>query len=211
MKIFGVKLLVLAAAALMMTSCGSGADDLASGPDDTSDSDTSTSSPSTDAPVASTDPPVPSTDAPVPTTDAPVPTTDAPVPSTDPPVGGGDLPIVTLDITISHPDFDDVKYTISCLGDTATITGDDTGLDDLRACKRLGRQAVRKRLVQGPKKEFACTDQFGGPDVARIVGTYDGADGVPVDATANRINGCAIADWDDLLSGVLPRAVGVVQ
>lgn len=201
MRNIGSKLFVLAAL-LVVAACGSDTGD-AGAPDDTVDSNSSTSTTSTDAPVSSTDAPDSGTDPASATTDAPG--------TTEAPLGGGDLPIATLEITISHPEFDDVTYTISCLGDTATIIGDVAELEAVTACQRLGDAEVRQRLVTGPKKEIACTEQYGGPDVARIVGTYDGVDGVKVDATVDRINGCAISDWDNLLAGVLPRAVGVVQ
>jgi hypothetical protein len=36
---------------------------------------------------------------------------------------------------------------------------------------------------------------FGGPEEAKVYGTYDGEE---VDATFNRTNGCEIARWDSL-------------
>lgn len=47
---------------------------------------------------------------------------------------------------------------------------------------------------------------YGGPDVALVTGTLDEQ---PVDATADRTNGCGISDWDDLLGAVLPNPIGV--
>ncbi|MET0930981.1 MAG: SSI family serine proteinase inhibitor [Aeromicrobium sp.] len=40
-----------------------------------------------------------------------------------------------------------------------------------------------------------CSQQYGGPQVATITGTYDGED---VDATFNRENGCEIDRWEKL-------------
>ncbi len=121
---------------------------------------------------------------------------------------GGDGTLATVDIVISHPDADDVSYTISCLGDTATIIG-DVDLDDFKACDQLGDDAVRERLLNGAPTDRACTEQYGGPDVATITGTYDGVDGPKVDTTIDRSNGCGIDEWDSLLSQLLPGALGV--
>lgn len=134
---------------------------------------------------------------------------DLPVDS-DLPTGplGGDGTLATLDIVISHPDADDVSYVISCLGDTATIIG-DVSLSDFAACDQLGDNAVRERLLNGAPVDQACTEIYGGPDIATITGTYDGVDGPKVDTTIDRSNGCGIDEWDSLLSQVLPGALGV--
>ena len=39
----------------------------------------------------------------------------------------------------------------------------------------------------------ACTQQYGGPETARVTGSLDGKD---VDAKFSRVNGCEIARWD---------------
>jgi hypothetical protein len=41
--------------------------------------------------------------------------------------------------------------------------------------------------------DVACTEIFGGPQVARVHGTFRGE---PVDAHFNRTDGCEIARWD---------------
>jgi len=122
------------------------------------------------------------------------------------PLGAGTL--ATLDIVITHPDADDVSYTISCLGDTATITA-DVGLNDFAACQQLADDAVRDRLLNGAPKNQVCTEQYGGPDVATITGTYDGVDGPKINTTIDRSNGCGIDEWDSLLSRVLPNPLGM--
>ena len=62
-----------------------------------------------------------------------------------------------------------------------------------------GGDAV-ERLVNGADRQQACTEQYGGPDVARVTGSIAGR---PVDAILDRANGCGIADWD-LLQRMLP-------
>ncbi|MGI9606844.1 MAG: hypothetical protein ACR2P0_11960 [Acidimicrobiales bacterium] len=128
----------------------------------------------------------------------------------EPPLGAGPYPIATLDITITHPEAEEVRYTISCLGDTATVTG-DVSLSERAACERLADPDVRTRLIEGVPTDQVCTEQYGGPDIAVIVGTYDGVDGVVVDTTVDRVNGCGISDWDSLLAGVLPPPVGITS
>lgn len=124
------------------------------------------------------------------------------------PLGGGG-PLVTVDITITHPDADDVAYTISCLGDTATVIG-DVGISDFAACAQLADDADKdERLLDGVPGDQVCTEIYGGPDVATIVGTYDGVDGPAINTTIDRSNGCGISEWDTLLSEVLPTALGV--
>ncbi len=123
------------------------------------------------------------------------------------PLGGGGT-LATVDIVITYPDADDVTYTISCLGDTATIIG-DVALNDFAACDQLGDDLVRDRLLNGAPADRVCTEIYGGPDVATITGTYDGVDGPEVNTTVDRSNGCGIDEWDSLLSEVLPGARGV--
>jgi hypothetical protein len=128
--------------------------------------------------------------------------------SLPPPIGngGGDQAIGTIEVLITHPEADPVAYTIGCLGDAFPVTPEVPGIDGAAACQRLGDPAVLDRLVSGPPADQICTDIYGGPDVAEITGELDGA---PIDATVDRADGCGIADWDDLLAGVLPPALGV--
>lgn len=123
----------------------------------------------------------------------------------DEPIGGGPFPVADLEVVVEHPDRDTISYQITCLGDTATITG-EVDLDDQAACEALAREDVQRRLIEGPPADQICTEQYGGPDTATITGTIDET---PVDTVIDRTNGCGISDWDDLLADVLPPAVGV--
>jgi hypothetical protein len=129
---------------------------------------------------------------------------------TRPPPGddaGGPFGNADVEITIEHPERDTVRYRVVCEGDLATVTGDVAQVDENEACATLADPDAVTRLVEGPPEDQMCTEIYGGPDVATIVGTVDGDQ---VDATVDRTNGCGIADWDDLLGGLLPPAVGVV-
>ncbi len=122
------------------------------------------------------------------------------------PLGHGPYPVADLTVVVEHPDHPTVEYRVTCLGDTATITGDPDGVDGPGACTVLARPEVAQRLVDGPPTQRACTEIYGGPDTATITGTLDGA---AVDTVVDRTNGCGIAEWDDLLAGFLPPARGV--
>lgn len=50
-----------------------------------------------------------------------------------------------------------------------------------------------------------CTEQYGGPQTARVAGTWRGD---PVDLRLSREDGCAISQWD-ALGPLLPGPVGV--
>jgi hypothetical protein len=58
------------------------------------------------------------------------------------------------------------------------------------ACRRLAR--LRDPFAPVPKN-VACTEIYGGPQVARVRGYFRGAQ---VRATFNRTNGCEIARWN---------------
>jgi len=44
--------------------------------------------------------------------------------------------------------------------------------------------------------DVACTEQYGGPQTARVSGVWSGA---PVELALSRVDGCAIAQWDGLV------------
>ena len=58
------------------------------------------------------------------------------------------------------------------------------------ACRRLERM---DRPFQRPSDQAVCTEIYGGPEIAEIRGTFDGAQ---VDTTFARTDGCEIALWD---------------
>jgi hypothetical protein len=130
---------------------------------------------------------------------------DATIP--DGPLGAGPYPVATLDINVTYPEADDITYTITCLGDTATLLG-DVPLSADQACTALADADVRTRLIDGAPAGQVCTEIYGGPDIATIVGTHDGD---TVNTTVDRSNGCGIDDWDRLLGGILPPATGITE
>lgn len=141
--------------------------------------------------------------------DADGPTTTATPTSTEPPLGAGPYPIAELEIVVEHPDLAaPLTYRVVCLGDTATLQGDPVEVVDQDACAALARPETVSRLVDGPAEDRMCTEQYGGPDTATISGTIDDQ---AVDTVVDRVDGCGIADWDQVLAGLLPPALGVTD
>lgn len=74
-----------------------------------------------------------------------------------------------------------------------TLTCDPAGGDHPdaeAACRALDR--LDDPFAPVPA-DTACTEIYGGPQTARVTGTYRGE---PVDATFDRTNGCQIDRWD---------------
>jgi hypothetical protein len=69
------------------------------------------------------------------------------------------------------------------------------------ACQRLA--AGGRKLFAPVPRDAICTEIYGGPQVARVIGVVDGA---RVWATFNRTNGCHIDRWDRLSPWLLPDA-----
>jgi hypothetical protein len=89
------------------------------------------------------------------------------------------------------------RGTLTCTADGAS--GTDAFEDPAAAepaCAALTDAAGVAALDPTPA-DVACTEIYGGPDVATITGTVDGE---AVDATVTRTNGCEIARWDALLA-----------
>jgi Subtilisin inhibitor-like len=68
-----------------------------------------------------------------------------------------------------------------------------------RACTRL--MAAGMGLFTPISPRVACTEIYGGPQAARIVGTIKGK---RVFASFGRANGCHISRWDRLVPWLLP-------
>jgi hypothetical protein len=111
-----------------------------------------------------------------------------------------------LSVVVEHPDVDTVRYTIECGVDGASLRGDDVDVDAEAACLALAEGTVVRLLVHGPPEDQVCTEIYGGPDVATITGTLGGES---VDRRIDRVNGCGITTWDDVLGDVLPPARAV--
>lgn len=130
----------------------------------------------------------------------------SPAPNPTATVSAGDRHAVAdLEIAVGHPEAATVTYRILCLGDAARVEGQDR-IDGSVACTRLTDLQVRSRLVNGAPADQICTEIYGGPDTATITGIHEST---TVNTVIDRSNGCGINDWDRLLAGVLPPALGV--
>jgi len=77
-----------------------------------------------------------------------------------------------------------------------TLTCDPAGGNHpqpAQACAALGRAGAT--VFDPVPKDQACTMIYGGPQTAKVTGTYKGN---RVDATFKRTNGCEIARWEKL-------------
>ena len=88
------------------------------------------------------------------------------------------------------------RYTLTC---TDPVAGDLP--DAAAACAHL--RGMTDPFAQ-PASDVVCTEQFGGPQTARVTGRWAGAD---VDLRLSRSNGCRISQWDGL-GPLLPGPVG---
>jgi len=89
-------------------------------------------------------------------------------------------------------------------GDSETWTlvcdpASGTLLDPEAACERLADEG--SELFDPVPADTACTEIYGGPQVAQVDGTVDGE---PVSASFDRTNGCEISRWDALSPWLLP-------
>ncbi|PRY50714.1 subtilisin inhibitor-like [Geodermatophilus tzadiensis] len=116
--------------------------------------------------------------------------------TTGPATAAGDALTVEVDRGDGSPV---ERYTLTC-GD---VPGGDHP-DPAGACAHL---AGLDDPFAAPPTDRACTEVYGGPQTARVTGTWRGA---PVDRDHARTDGCRIAEWD-ALGPLLPGPVGVVD
>ena len=73
-----------------------------------------------------------------------------------------------------------------------------------QAAKACARLAATPNPFRPVPRDAMCTQVYGGPEEARVTGTYRGA---RVDARFNRVNGCEIDRWDRI-AVLFPVAAG---
>jgi hypothetical protein len=97
----------------------------------------------------------------------------------------------TLRIEVKRTKGGDLQEATLTCGDEPSATG---FIDDARAaCEAVAEN--RALLTEGPPDNIACTEIYGGPQEAAIVGAVGGDE---VDVTVTRTDGCGIANWDAL-------------
>jgi hypothetical protein len=96
---------------------------------------------------------------------------------------------VNLTLTVSDGEGKDAKATLTCDESTAEGTGFlESGAEE--ACRNA--RDLEKFLTTPPPEDRACTQIYGGPQKARITGTFGEKD---VAREITRSNGCDIEDW----------------
>jgi subtilisin inhibitor-like len=112
---------------------------------------------------------------------------------------GAPVPPDGLTVEVDRGDGSAVeRYTLTCDGRPG---GDHP--DRAAACAHLA--GVDDPFAPLPA-DVACTEQYGGPQTARVTGVWGGA---PVDLELSRTDGCRIDQWS-ALGPLLPGPVGVL-
>jgi hypothetical protein len=146
------------------------------------------------------------------TSESPSPQTSEPAPSEPPPGDSGSDessgptepgaepgdPATDLAIVLDPGSGELVEWTITCDPAGGSMS------DPASACETL--ISIGPRDVAPVPKDASCTMQYGGPQTARVTGTWNGT---KVDLTFSRQNGCEIARWDTM-DPVLPVGDGAL-
>jgi hypothetical protein len=107
------------------------------------------------------------------------------------PAAGGDIAPADDDLQVEFDSGDGTEpqtWTLSCLG---VVAGSHP--DAEAACARL--TTLKEPFAPIPD-DVACTEQFGGPQTAHVIGRWGGK---PVDLDVSRVDGCHISQWDALV------------
>ena len=88
---------------------------------------------------------------------------------------------------------DRVQWTLRCNPARGTLAR------AVNACRKLADGGAR--LFAPVPKDVACTEIYGGPQVARVVGSVKGD---RIWASLSRTNGCQISRWERLSPWLLP-------
>lgn len=139
-----------------------------------------------DGPVGSDDPA--SVTSLAPPTSVSVPTTGKPAPTTGPTATGA---AAEADLTVVVDDGAGTATTSTLICDAGRAGG--TLPTAAAACAALAE--VGARAFEEPPADQMCTEIYGGPQTATVVGTFAGAS---VDVALSRTNGCEIGRWDEL-------------
>jgi hypothetical protein len=117
--------------------------------------------------------------------------------SSDPAAGGIEQADDDLQVELDRGDGTEPEtWTLSCLG---AVQGSHPAPE--AACEHLA--SLDDPFAPLPA-DVVCTEQFGGPQTARVLGRWNGE---PVDLELSRTDGCRISQWD-ALGPLLPGPVG---
>jgi Subtilisin inhibitor-like len=85
-----------------------------------------------------------------------------------------------------------VKASPQAASKTWTLTCDPTGGDHPNAAKACAALAQHPNVFKATPKDQACTQIYGGPQVATVTGVWRGQ---PVNAKFTGLNGCEVDRW----------------
>jgi Subtilisin inhibitor-like len=119
-------------------------------------------------------------------TSVPAPAPESPAAPSGPGKGNAELAIIIVPAEGEA----EISYTLVCAEGVPAAESVHPAAD--AACAALKENAG---LVSpsAPATDQACTEQYGGPQKATVTGVVDG---VPVDASFSRTNGCEISAWE---------------
>jgi Subtilisin inhibitor-like len=115
---------------------------------------------------------------------------DATVPGTDSGAAGGGISRTENDLAVDLDPGDGstpFSWTLVCAG---VAEGSHPNAE--AACAHL--RGLAEPFAPLPT-DVACTEQYGGPETARVTGVWGGE---PVDLELSRTNGCTISQWSSL-------------
>jgi hypothetical protein len=120
---------------------------------------------------------------------------------------GGGSQTVNLTVSVTDGEGKEANGTLKCGEGSAVGSGflESAAAEHCKAARDL-----EKLLTTQPPKDRVCTQVYGGPQTARITGTFGAQD---VARSLSRTDGCQIEDWkqaDALLapSGIKAGAAG---
>ena len=110
-------------------------------------------------------------------------------PGSDPAAGGISQADDDLQIEVDLGDGSaPVTWTLTCVG---VVEGSHPRAQ--AACDHL---AGLERPFAPLPEDVVCSQQYGGPETARVIGRWGGE---PVELELSRVDGCRIAQWDSLV------------
>ena len=95
-------------------------------------------------------------------------------------------PAAELEIRVTQKDGEERTATLECGPDGGSHPSPE------EACRALAANVIALEPIP---QDVACTQEYGGPERARITGTLGERS---IDTELNRTNGCEISRWDHL-------------
>ncbi|MGH9119479.1 MAG: hypothetical protein ACRD0A_16870 [Acidimicrobiales bacterium] len=123
-------------------------------------------------------------------------------------IENGEAPVsgeISLTIRVASPGAELRDATLTCDEGRAEGTGflEDPSAAQAACDLLTGDEFAVDRLVNGRAPGMMCTQQYGGPETAKVTGTIGGR---RISATIDRTDGCGIAEWNLLTPLLGPPA-----